>query len=57
MYREGDTVEVTNNIAHGLIDRGIAMISKDVTKQDVKKKKAVKKAVSKPKRRYFRRKK
>ena len=42
-YKAGDTLEVTNNVAFGLIDKGVAVISKDMTSRDyVKTKKAVK---------------
>jgi len=34
MHRAGETKEVTPNIAHGLIDRGVAEISKDITAQE-----------------------
>lgn len=33
-YSVGETVEVTRNEAHGLIDSGIAMLSKDMTAGD-----------------------
>lgn len=33
-YSVGETVEVTRNEAHGLIDGGFAMLSKDMTEMD-----------------------
>lgn len=36
-YAIGQTVEVTNNEAHGLLDGGFAMYSKDVVATDVPK--------------------
>lgn len=33
-YKEGEVTEVTPNIAHGLIELGVAMISKDMTPKD-----------------------
>lgn len=33
-YRIGDVVEVSPNIAHGLIDCGVAILSKDMTNYD-----------------------
>lgn len=35
-YRIGDTVEVSRNDAHSLIDGGIAVLSKDMTLGDYK---------------------
>lgn len=33
-YRAGDTITVSPNEAFGLIDSGVAMISKDITQSD-----------------------
>lgn len=44
-YKIGDTAEVTPNIAHGLIDSGVAILSKDLTNYDYK----VKTAETRPK--------
>ena len=33
-YREGQIAVVENNTAHELIDKGVAMISKDITHND-----------------------
>ena len=35
-YRQGDIVEVSKNVAFGLIDSGVGVISKDMTEQDYK---------------------
>ena len=35
-YKKGDIIEVTPNIAHGLIDSGVGVISKDMTENDLK---------------------
>ncbi len=35
MYRAGQVVDVTPNEAHGLIDRGKAMLSKDMAPKEV----------------------
>lgn len=35
-YRKGDVVEVSKNVAFGLIDSGIGVISKDIVEQDYK---------------------
>lgn len=37
-YRKGDVVEVSNNVAFGLIDCGAGIISKDITDSETKKK-------------------
>lgn len=33
-YKKGETVEVTPNIAHGLIDSGFAKLTKDMTSRE-----------------------
>lgn len=33
-YNIGDILDVTPNIAHGLIDSGVGVISKDITSED-----------------------
>jgi len=38
-YKTGDIIDVSKNVAFGLIDSGIGIISKDMTKHDYKKKK------------------
>lgn len=38
-YKAGDVIEVSNNEAFGLIDRGVAVIAKDIVVQDYKVKK------------------
>lgn len=35
-YAKGDVVEVTRNVAFGLIDSGYGIISKDMTETDYK---------------------
>lgn len=35
-FRSGDTIVVTNNVAHDLIDGGYAILSKDMTAIDMK---------------------
>ena len=35
-YKAGETVEVSKNVAFGLIDSGVGVISKDVTPDDYK---------------------
>lgn len=35
-YKEGEVIEVSRNVAFGLIDSGYAIISKDITRQDIK---------------------
>jgi len=35
-YKKGQTVMVTPNIAHGLIDSGVAQLTKDMTPTDYK---------------------
>lgn len=35
-YKAGETVEVSNNVAFGLIDSGVGVISKDLTPDDYK---------------------
>lgn len=37
-HRSGDVVEVTRNEAFGLIDSGYAVVSKDITQRETKKK-------------------
>lgn len=39
-YKAGTIVEVTRNVAFGLIDSGVAVVSKDVTTSDMTTKKA-----------------
>lgn len=36
MYKVGDTADVSPNVAHGLLDSGIAIISKDMIPDDYK---------------------
>lgn len=43
-YKKGETVEVTPNIAHGLIDRSVGIISKDMVVSDYSVKKRLRKA-------------
>lgn len=38
-YSKGDVVEVSNNVAFGLIDRGVAKLTKDVTSGEYQTKK------------------
>lgn len=38
-YASGDVIEVTPNVAFGLIDSGYAILSKDMTEDDYKPKK------------------
>lgn len=33
-YKSGETHEVTPNIAHGLVNKGVAMLSKDMEQSD-----------------------
>ena len=33
-YKRGDVISVSNNEAFGFIDRGVAIISKDMTSED-----------------------
>lgn len=49
-YKKGETVEVTPNIAHGLIDRSVGIISKDMVASDY----SIKKRLRKAKKRYGR---
>lgn len=35
-YKRGDVVDVSRNVAFGLVDSGIGIISKDMTEQDYK---------------------
>lgn len=35
-YRKGDTAEVSRNVAFGLIDSGIAQLTKDIAPDDYK---------------------
>lgn len=35
-YRKGDTVEVSPNVAFGLIDKGVGKVTKDVTRGEYK---------------------
>jgi hypothetical protein len=35
-YKQGDIIEVSKNVAFGLIDSGIAIISKDMTEEEYK---------------------
>lgn len=37
-YKAGEIVEVTPNVAHGLIERGVGLLSKDVTSTEIKSK-------------------
>lgn len=39
-YKRGETIEVSPNVAHGLIDGGVALLSKDVTSTEVNTKQA-----------------
>lgn len=39
-YKTGETIEVTPNVAHGLIDRGVGLLSKDVVSTDIHTKQA-----------------
>ena len=36
-YKKGDIVEVSKNVAFGLIDSGVGVISKDITSDDLNK--------------------
>lgn len=33
-YKKGDILEVSPNVAHGLLDSGIGVISKDIVERD-----------------------
>ena len=35
-YREGEIIEVSKNVAFGLTDSGVGIVTKDITKQDIK---------------------
>jgi len=35
-YRSGEIVDVSRNVAFGLIDRGLAKVTKDMTSRDIK---------------------
>lgn len=35
-YKKGDTAEVSPNVGFGLIDSGLAVVSKDMAEQDYK---------------------
>lgn len=35
-HRKGDIVEVSPNVAFGLIDAGVAILTKDMTESDVR---------------------
>lgn len=35
-YRKGETIEVTPNVAHGLIDAGVAELTKDMASSEIR---------------------